>query len=181
MAHSKNDVPFCGGTLRCYCRKVQGHYDAVRQLIDLETTCPHTNQSLYDALMRRKGERPALTPAIEHEIAEIAQKANSDPNAPFQLRCSAASPEAAEKRAEKELMPRVKSIAKLLFRPQWEKLLSELPDLQKNIMQRLSHLPEVSQKKHPPAIKRELMLFSQFYEMSAHLRKLWILPLQKPI
>ena len=124
MAHSKNDVPFCGGTLRCYCRKVQGHYDAVRQLIDLETTCPHTNQSLYDALMRRKGERPALAPAIEHEIAEIAQKANSDPNAPFQLRCSAASPEAAEKRAEKELMPRVKSIAKLLFRPQWEKLVA---------------------------------------------------------
>ena len=33
----------------------------------------------------------------------------------------------------------------------------------------------------PPAIKRELMLFSQFYEMSAHLRRLWILPLQKTI
>lgn len=53
--------------------------------------------------------------------------------------------------------------------------------LAKNTMQRLSHLPEVSQRKQPPAIKRELMLFSQFYEMSAHLRRLWILPLQKTI
>ena len=51
--------------------------------------------------------------------------------------------------------------------------------LAKSTMQRLSHLPEVSQRKLPPAIKRELMLFFQFYEMSAHLRRLWILPLQK--
>ncbi len=47
-------------------------------------------------------------------------------------------------------------------------------------MQRLSHLPEsVTKKKAAACNKEELMLFSQFYEMSAHLRRLWILPLQK--
>ena len=50
---------------------------------------------------------------------------------------------------------------------------------QKKHHARLSHLPEVSQRKPPPAIKRELMLFSQFYEMSAHLRRLWILHCKK--
>ena len=54
----------------------------------------------------------------------------------------------------------------------------ELPDLQKNIMQRLSHLQEASQKKRLPATKKGSMHFSLSYAVSAHLRKLWILSLR---
>ena len=120
MAHSKNDVPFFGGTLRQRTNTKKGIPTVECALIDPNTTCPYTNAELYRALLRRSEERPALASAVEHEIREIAEKANDNPNAEFRVQCSGKTKADAEKRAKKELHPRLALIAKLLYRPLWE-------------------------------------------------------------
>ena len=120
MAHSKNDVPFFGGTLRQRTNTKKGIPTVECALIDPNTTCPYTNAELYRALLRRSEERPALASAVEHEIREIAEKANDNPNAEFRVQCSGKTKADVEKRAKKELHPRLALIAKLLYRPLWE-------------------------------------------------------------
>ena len=52
MAHSKNDVPFFGGTLRQRTNTKKGIPTVECALIDPNTTCPYTNAELYRALFR---------------------------------------------------------------------------------------------------------------------------------
>ena len=47
MAHSKNDVPFFGGTLRQRTNTKKGIPTVECALIDPNTTCPYTNAELY--------------------------------------------------------------------------------------------------------------------------------------
>ena len=124
MSHSKHDVPFMGGFRRDFFGHEKGKNIAGYQLLDPKTSCPFKNETIFETLQRNKGAYPALVPVIENEILELARKAKEHPNAEFKLQCSSDTEEKVRKKAEKELLPRLKGIAKLLFRPHWETLMA---------------------------------------------------------
>ena len=110
MSHSKHDISFLGGTLRQLTNIKKGISTAECKLIDPNTACPYTNAELYQALLRRSDERPALAAAVEHEIHEIAKKAKRNPDAEFRLQCSGKTRADVDNKAKKELYPRLGSL-----------------------------------------------------------------------
>lgn len=124
MPHAKKIVPFVGGLREDFSGREKGKNVVGYRLLDPQTSHPYTNKSIFETLQRNKGTYPALVPAIENEILEIARKAKEHPNAEFTRQCSADTEEKARKKAERELLPCLKGIAKLLFRPHWETLMT---------------------------------------------------------
>lgn len=121
MKSRKHDFAIAGGTgRRTMSASKNDGFEVGYKLIDPATGCPYTNAALESALQKRQSEYPALATIIEIELATIARKAGRYPKAEFMLLCCEKDRETAEKRAKKELIPRLERIAKLLYRPQWE-------------------------------------------------------------
>lgn len=121
MSKRNYDFPIAGGTgRRTISTSNNGGFEVGYKLIDPTTSCPYTNIALASALQKRRSEYPALAAIINIELATIAKKAGRYPKAEFMLLCCEEDRETAEKRAKKELIPRLERIAKLLYRPQWE-------------------------------------------------------------
>lgn len=121
MKSRKHDFAIAGGTgRRTMSASKNDGFEVGYKLIDPATGRPYTNAALESALKTRQVEYPALATIIEVELTTIARKAGRYPKAEFMLLCCGKDREMAEKRAKKELLPRLERLAKLLYRPHWE-------------------------------------------------------------
>ena len=123
MSHSHNDRPFCGGVCRIRTipsrSRVGGttrQVDAQVLLIDPATGKPYTRGAIDQALAARAQEYPALA-ASARLLAEPISKRRAE--APYIRSIRGSDKAEALRRAEKELLPQLEPLAKILYRPSW--------------------------------------------------------------
>ena len=120
MAHSKNDFDCMGSTCRLKMHKVKDQYDAILMIVNPSTGKPYTYEELEKDLQTRKKDYPMLEPLITVALKSVAAATGEHPERVYSRTCRGKDKAAAEKRINKEVLPHIKELVRLLFRPQWE-------------------------------------------------------------
>lgn len=121
MSKSKNDFPLAGGTARLTFHPHRGQYDAIYTLIDPQTHCPYTYGRLAEDLTQRKQDYPYLAELIDKsKYNSIMAKAADQPETVFSLYKQGKTKEEARAQLEKEQLPKLRSLARLLHQPLYE-------------------------------------------------------------
>lgn len=122
MGRSKNDFSFEGGTARVVTKPDGDKQNATFMLINPITRKPYRNREIIKDLENRKKQYPVLAPKIDSQIKWLQNRVEkkSKPECEFHIMRSGESKDKAKKRLEEECYPRLRDLARLLFRPIWD-------------------------------------------------------------
>ena len=187
MGHSKNDIPFEGGFARIPIKKISDKQNATFMLINPATRKPYINQEIIRDLQIRKRQYPMLTPQIDLQIKWLQNRVEkkTKPECEFHIMRNGESKDKAQRRLEEECYPRLRDLARLLFRPIWDARLhdgqvtigqyaeymkdylfaSASPDARRHMLSCLSHIII-------PAIGKELLCNISADKTKTFLRKI---------
>lgn len=105
-------------------KRTKSKYDARYMLKNPATKKVYTNAQMLADLAQRKKEYPGLAPLLEPWIQELTARAQKNPDAEFSLHSSDSTRERALARLKKQRWSELESLAKLLFRPPYERNLA---------------------------------------------------------
>lgn len=121
MSHSHNDFPIAGYWGRKKPHPKVGKVDVHYMLINPATKKPYTYIQILEDLVQRKKHYPGLAPLLQPWINKFSHKTPTKPNTIFSLCCGGSTAELAETRFRKRRWTELESLAKLLFRPLYER------------------------------------------------------------
>lgn len=124
MGITKNDTPIAGGYKRTKIKQHHGKYLACYMLINMARKKPYTKAEILADLCERQKQYPQFSDLIEPWIEEIESKVKRYPDAEFTLEHYAVNREKAIAELGKLQYCRLESLAKLLFRPLFERNLA---------------------------------------------------------
>lgn len=124
MGITKNDTPIAGGYKRTKIKQHHGKYLACYMLINMARKKPYTKAEILADLCERQKQYPQFSDLIEPWIEEIESKVKQYPDAEFTLEHYAVNREKAIAELGKLQYCRLESLAKLLFRPLFERNLA---------------------------------------------------------
>ena len=122
MGRSKNDFSFEGGNARVVIKPDNDKQNATFMLINPTTRKPYRNREIINDLQNRKKQYPVLAPQIDLQIKWLQNhiEKKSKPDCEFHIMRNGESKDKAQRRLEEECYPRLRDLARLLFRPIWD-------------------------------------------------------------
>lgn len=122
MGRSKNDFSFEGGNARVVIKPDNDKQNATFMLINPTTRKPYRNRDIINDLQNRKKQYPVLAPQIDLQIKWLQNhiEKKSKPDCEFHIMRNGESKDKAQRRLEEECYPRLRDLARLLFRPIWD-------------------------------------------------------------
>lgn len=124
MGITKNDTPIAGGYKRTIIKQHHGKYLARYMIINMARKKPYTKAEILADLRERQKQYPQFADLIKPWIEELERKVKQYPDAEFTLEHYATTKEKAVAELEKLQYRRLESLAKLLFRPLFERNLA---------------------------------------------------------
>lgn len=121
MSHSHNDFTIAGYWGRKKPHPKAEKIELIITLINPSTKKPYTYAQMLSDLVQRQMQYPGLAPLLEPWINKLIPKAQEKPNTDFTMYCSGRTVELAEARFRRLRWTELESLAKLLFRPLYER------------------------------------------------------------
>lgn len=121
MSHSHNDFPIAGYWGRKKAHPNTNRVELIIMLLNPATKRPYTYAQILSDLAERKKQYPGLALLMEPWVKKLPSKAQEKPTTEYAIYASGPTAEHAEARFRRQRWAELEALAKLLFRPLYER------------------------------------------------------------
>lgn len=121
MSHSHNDFPIAGYWGRKKTHPNTNRVELIIMLLNPATKRPYTYAQILSDLAERKKQYPGLALLMEPWVKKLTSKAQEKPTTEYAIYASGPTAEHAEARFRRQRWAELEALAKLLFRPLYER------------------------------------------------------------